>query len=69
MTIKEASEMALSIRAKATQAFQTLAGIIDSTDTTPKAKIYAAHATTHLAHATADLTRLRRELAHPGGKP
>lgn len=58
------------------EARNILSGLIHSAadsltnpDRTPRAKIYAAHAITHLAQASADLTRLRRELQNPGGKP
>jgi len=55
-----------TLRNDALHSIHLLTGVIELTTTTSRAKVIPAHAIAHLAHTTADLTKLRRELHHPG---
>jgi len=59
----------METRGLITSATRTLLEVLENRDTTPDAKIHAAHAIRSLADTAATLTRLRRDLAHPGGTP
>ena len=64
---KEALTTTHEARRQAVISIANTSAIFAQLDVTTTAKIYAAHAITHLAQAAADLTRLRRELSRPGG--
>jgi hypothetical protein len=69
MTTQQWLDTCTEIRHDATKGIHTLADLVHEKEPTPRAKILAARAIASLARTTALTTNLRRELAHPGGKP
>jgi Holliday junction resolvasome RuvABC endonuclease subunit len=61
--------LALEARHQSIASIAAIGDLFEEPDITPAAKIATARAIAHLALAAADLTRLRRELTHPGGQP
>jgi hypothetical protein len=66
---KQYLDLAHATRAQALHALTTLSQIIEAPQASTLSKLHAARAITHLAQAAAAITRLRRDLAQPGGQP